>query len=175
MPGWLADTDLQSAVHDVLAKATSAVLAPHWASVITAANVFAFNAILESFYKRGFSPAVVAPPGYSMAPGSPAASGGWDRGPEFQRDLGIWYALTQLATQQKPGSITKDAIDRFDRRVELWGDDSKKIPAVAITVNGVWVDPNVKYGQPTTGPIHEGPMHVPAPWPGERDHRGPFV
>src|SRR5262249_34655920 len=93
----------------------------------------------------------------------------WDRGAEFQQDLGVWRAVTQAATMA-PETYSLKAAEGLDRRPELRG--AKDLPAVGVTVQGKWVDPAGVAGLPASLPydtrldwlIFEETRNDP-PWP----------
>jgi hypothetical protein len=90
---------LTSAVQDVLQK--SETLESFWTSIITAALSESYNDIVSVMTARGYSPGQLL---------------SWDRGIEFQTDLGIFWALAKGRVTQE---VTAEKLKELDRRQEL--------------------------------------------------------
>lgn len=137
MPGWIDAQTLGDFVKDNLAKAPSSVLKDHWSSIIAAAVTFGYQEIVSAFAERGFLLAQVAQ---------------WDRGLEFHRDLGAWYALRKM--QQIQTDVYSDkALTVLDRRMDLRGDKAKDWAPVPLTIAGVAQYPAGTFGMPEVVPI----------------------
>jgi|SRR5579859_439800 len=97
---FIADSDLQTSLANALKISTSSLPAT-WNGIITESNNSAYADILGALAGRGFTPAQVA---------------GWDRGVEFNKDIGLFWCLVKGA-----GLHGNDAtfIDKLDRRKEL--------------------------------------------------------
>lgn len=124
---FITDAQLNSALHDLLALQPGEGLMPFWNSVITACNLAAYNEILDTMGRRGFSQTVVNQ---------------WDRGAEFQTALGLWRCLQELAVRS-PDKYGQKPMMAIDRRPEL--------RRTALTIAGVWQDPDTTQGQVTVG------------------------
>ena len=130
---FINDTDLTVAVQNTIQKND---LDSWWEPIITAANSMAYNTIIDRLVQRGFSLNQI---------------NAWDRGAEFQRALGIFYALNHPAALQNTVDYSRKNLDAFDRREELTGNSNKKIPPVMLVIAGVLQEPTTKYGQVTGG------------------------
>lgn len=151
MLGWITTQTLSDFIKDNLAKAPSAALADRWDSIIDAGVTFGYSEIVSAFVDRGFTLAQVAQ---------------WDRGLEFHRDLGAWYALRRMQILQ-PDSYSDKALTLLDRRLDLKGDKTTGWPAVPLMIAGVPQSPLGTYGLPAVGPIDTtGDMFV---MPGPND------
>lgn len=128
---------LSAFVKDNLAHAIGNDLRQHWDSIIAQALLESYGEILSAFAERGFLQAQVD---------------AWDRGIEFQKSLGAWFALRRMQILQGDAYSDK-ALTILDRRIDLRGDKTKDWTAVALTINGVAQYPNGTYGLPAVGPI----------------------
>ena len=97
----------------------------YWKPILQDALQTSFMDILHGFLARGYSATQV---------------GGWDYGPAFQTDLGLFWALTK-------GGATQNYSDTFlrslDRRAEIRGDPNAGILPIPLIVAGVAVPPVV--------------------------------
>lgn len=125
---FITDVQLTVAVHDCLAIKQDNPTAKFWATLITAANIQAYQIIVDTLLQRGWSKTIIDQ---------------WDRGAEFQRDIGVWKCLTQ-GSAMSPQQYSNVALSTLDRRSEL--------KTVAVTIGGVWQEAGEIYGQPQTGP-----------------------
>jgi hypothetical protein len=100
MAGFISDATLSNALADVLQK--SEPLETFWASIVTQSNLAAYQSIRDVMAARGFSPGQLA---------------GWDRGIEFNTDIGLWWALQKGGTAKE---FSDTFINSLDRRGELW-------------------------------------------------------
>ena len=147
---------LTGLVHDALQKSATEPLgdignplAPqnsvYWTSILNRALNESYWFIVDSFLKRGFSKAIIDQ---------------WDRGIEYQSDLGVWYALQWIATQTSV-KLDQDALNVVDRRYELTGRSRaalfnvQAIQPVGLTIGGIWQWPDTAVGQASTGPVEE--------------------
>lgn len=131
---FLTDGQLTTELQNMLQQ-PDGFTAAYWPTLITSANLAAYQDIVARLAARGYSPAQIA---------------AWDRGAEFQKDIGIYWALLRGA------GLSKDAYDvaklkPFDRRLELW-DPKNAENSVPVTINGLWVAPANDL-QTATGPI----------------------
>lgn len=115
MTPWLTDTDLLDALAQVLQRGDRANLASFWAGRVKAANAAAVQEIAGRLTARGYSAAQVQ---------------GWDRGAEYQRHIGLYFALLDGGVNV---SLLPEQVRLYDRRKEL--------ETVAVLVNGVAVSP----------------------------------
>jgi len=130
VPGpYLSDDALKRALRDRLGLAASAVLPDRWNQVVTDANATGYQDILNHLRARGYTPAQID---------------GWDSRAVFNRDLGLFWALTNGAGLH---GFDDRYINKLDRRAEL--------DSLLILVGGVAVDPGDTgaEGQISTGPI----------------------
>ena len=97
---FLTDTDFRQALADTL-KMDVAKLGAYWDRQCKQAHESAYLDVRGALLARGFS-------------ASQADS--WARGAEFERDIGLFWALVRGAGVHNYGS---DFIDRLDRRAEL--------------------------------------------------------
>ncbi len=135
MPGFLTDLQLNNAVCDEIQKQRG-TLTVFWPGIITLANIWAYNEIAARLVARGFTLAQVT---------------AWDRGAEFQTDLGVWKAVTDNASMA-PASYNFAALASKDRRDELSGNPTKKIEACIVTASYVFQAPIMPVGNVNTGP-----------------------
>lgn len=107
-------------------KKASTELADYWDTIVEDALNAAYNEIVTVLSSRGYSSAQIAD---------------WDRGGEFEKDIGLFWALTKGA-----GLTGEDDrwINKLDRRKEL--------ETVSVTIDGEVVDPA------TAGDIGTGSM-----------------
>jgi hypothetical protein len=145
---------LSQAVHDVLQKSDTAQLAGYWPTLINQALRFSYWEIVNRLAMRGYSKAIIDQ---------------WDRGAEFQQDLGVWHALQWISTQTAV-KIEMDSLHMIDRRGELESFERTIGPRmqvrtdpVMVTINGVIQHPDTSVGQAVTGPI-EGGGALGYPW-----------
>jgi hypothetical protein len=144
MPGFLQDSDLNDSLADELQKVRGSLVG-FWLGVITEANQWAYNEILSRLVARGFTLAQVT---------------AWDRGAEFQRDMGVWKCIADNAVMQ-PDSYNVKAKDTLDRRKELSGAPQDNIQACILTINGVFQAPQTTVGNPNNGKVSG--WEVPSP------------
>lgn len=156
MPGWLTDFQLQQVLLDQLQKSNasnSATLEPWWEGVVSRANLWAYWEIVGRLAERGFTKSQID---------------AWDRGQEFQQDLGLWRAISQLAAMQ-PDTYSAKGLESLDRRKELTGSEREDIKPVGVTSGGLWQDPAGVPGQVSTGGYDQSQdMFV---WPDPDDSR----
>jgi hypothetical protein len=133
--GWLDEGDLSDYVKDHLQKAKTEQLKPYWDSIIRQGVTSAYYEIVSAFALRGYTK---------------AQTDQWDRGREFQLDIGAWWALKRLGVMHSD-VLGQANLDALDRRPELRG--TKEIPAVPLIVDGEILDPAGTYGQPNYGPL----------------------
>lgn len=136
LTGWIDEAQLAQYVKDHLQKAQAEQLKPYWDTMIRQGVRSAYNEIRAAFGSRGFTPAQIDQ---------------WDRGEEFQLDIGAWWALKRLGVMHSD-ILGQANLDALDRRVDLWGKPPDKLPAVLL-IDGVIQQPLGDYGQPTTGAI----------------------
>lgn len=156
---FIQDADLTSALRDVLQRAGGAQgnLRPFWNSIITNANNKAYWEIVERFMHRGYSKAIIDQ---------------WDRGAEFQRDIGLWWAL-EMGLAMDPETYNPEALKPYqlDRRSELeTGQEQGSFrKGVLLTIGGVFVQPDTSVAQAVSGGFDtSGDMFV---WPDPNDTR----
>ncbi len=122
---FITDNDLKTKLAANLKVADASQLPAGWTQIITDSNAAAYANIVGVLSARGYTGAQIA---------------SWDRGAEFNSDLGLFWCLVKGA-----GLHGNDAtfIDKLDRRKEL--------EDVAIMNGGVLVTPDtggaVGYGQ----------------------------
>jgi hypothetical protein len=121
---FLTDPDCLQAVADLL-KADVPSLPSYWPGVVAAAHVSAFQEIQGRLIARGYTPAQVLQ---------------WDRGPELEKSLTIFWALTN-------GGGLSGYDDKFIRMY----DRRKELDTVVVALNGVWTRPGDTPGQVSTG------------------------
>lgn len=97
---FVTDGELKQAIADELKKAVGD-LSTYWDRLATRGNAFAYNEIVGTLVNRGYTKAVIDT---------------WDRGEEFQIDLGIWWCLTRGAGLE---GFDSSYIGMYDRRQEL--------------------------------------------------------
>jgi hypothetical protein len=135
--GWVDFQTLSDYVKDHLQKSAAERLRPHWDSMIRQGQKAGYNEIVSAFAARGYSKAQIDQ---------------WDRGDEFQLDIGAWWALKRLGVVQAD-MLGQANLNALDRRKELWGSKKDEIPAVVLTIDGVAVTPEGTFGQPNFGPM----------------------
>jgi len=132
MPGFVTDVQLTQALADRLKQAVAALPAYYTSTIVPRANIAAYQEIVGRLLARGFAPSQIA---------------AWDRGAEFQYDLGCFFAIVYSGLY---AGYDQKTLELMDRRKELTGTDDS--PAVQVFVNGKWVQPDDTQGNPTTGP-----------------------
>lgn len=119
--------DLEYALKSVTGKDKGAGLNTKWQECIDAALNFGYGEIVTAFASRGFTKAQIDQ---------------WDRGAEFQRDLGLFHLLRE-GKAVDPSTYDPEAIRDLDRRKDLL--------LLGLTIDGVWQDPASDVGQARTG------------------------
>jgi hypothetical protein len=113
MATFLTDTELKATIANILQQ-DPAAMPSFWDDIITNANNAAYQDIYTNLVRRGFTIAQVV---------------SWDRGKEFQKDIGTYWALLRGGALGAFGEGYKG----LDRRKEL--------EAVELTINGIWQQP----------------------------------
>jgi hypothetical protein len=135
--GFISDTELTTFVGDQLKTSVSQLPAYYTSTILPRANTAAWQEIQGRLLARGFSASQIA---------------AWDRGAEFQADLGTFWAITHSGFY---AGFDKETLKLMDRREEL--------DKVQVFTGGVWVRPddsqgNTNQGSPiTTGNIFNWP------------------
>lgn len=124
---FISDADLGSFFSDVLNNPAGTVTLDWQESIVIQANLAAYWCIVDALLRRGFTKSAID---------------FWDRGPEFERALGIWFILQEMA-RRAPDLYGQKAMNATDRRTEL--------KSVGLTINGVWQNPTTGVGLPTIG------------------------
>lgn len=132
---FITDTQLAAYLKSALQKPDADFTTGYWPALVTQANLQAYNEILGRLAERGYSAAQIA---------------AWDRGAEFQKALGAFFALT-IVKANNPEQYSLQAIQLYDWRDQLTGNEQKNIKPVGVLNSGVWQDPDGPVGQPTTG------------------------
>ncbi len=101
-------------------------LPAYWSVIVADAHQNAYNTILSRLSARGFVLSQIL---------------AWDRGPEFEKDLAVWWALSEGAGTLEQETRVPTAIDR-----------SEELMTVEVTNLGVAVDPQGPQGICRTGP-----------------------
>lgn len=140
---------VQQQVSDLLKNASVADLPAWWTTIITNAQLRAYNEIFAALSGRGFTAAQIA---------------AWDRGPEFEGNMTCYYALMAGGAAE---SIDEKALASLDRSKELTGDPQH--PAVQITNGGVYQYPQGNPGTVGTGRMSPGGSIF--SWPDPSDPR----
>ncbi len=99
---FLTDIAFRQTIADVL-KTDVSKMAPGWDRVCQDAHETAYKDIRRALLARGFSAAAID---------------AWDSGEEFERDIGVWWAMNK-ARAAGLCKITTEDIQPFDRREEL--------------------------------------------------------
>ncbi len=105
-----------------LLKQTVDGMEEYWGTIVTDSRTAAYNEILSRLLARGFTPAQIA---------------SWDRGPEFEKDIALYWCLVkgEAAPTERPDDTL---LEKLDRRDDL--DD------VLVTVGGILIDPAADSG-----------------------------
>lgn len=108
MPGFLADADLLDSLQVILKPeefmGEPVTTMPTWINQsVSDANVAAYGSILSILARRRFNPTQI---------------NSWYRGPEIQRDLGLYFICRRLIAANQLSS-TMEEIKLLDRRPEL--------------------------------------------------------
>ena len=130
---FITNNQLLQAIADRLKLASTSELPAYWSSTIGPdANTAAYQEIVGQLLARGYSKSQVD---------------AWDRGAEFQKSIGLFFALSNAGVY---AGYDPETIENLDRREEL--------ERVIVTVSGEWVKPTGdKPGLITTaGPSAEG-------------------
>jgi len=138
---FITDAQLTSALSDALHRLVpnGADLMPFFSGIITRANSTAYWEIVSALMGRGFDKVQQIDL--------------WDRGPEYQTAIGLWWCL-ELGAAIDSDSYRGEALTdlKLDRRKELL------TAFVTITVNGIckWQDPMNTQGQVVVVPNSQG-------------------
>jgi hypothetical protein len=124
---FITDAELLNAVQDTLRK-TNQQMVSAWDSITSAANTQAYNEIVTILGSRGFDPTQINT---------------WDRGPEMNRRLGIFWSIVNGGALVEPDTYSANFIKVFDVREELC--------KVSVTIGGQFVYPNQVQGNPNWG------------------------
>ncbi|MCX7664395.1 MAG: hypothetical protein N2112_02490 [Gemmataceae bacterium] len=100
MPSFLTDAELKTSLAATL-KVDESSLAAYWDTLITECNQAAYLDVRGGIIQRGFSS---------------AQADAWDRGKEFQRDIGLYWLLVKGAGLHE---YDQKFIMLLDRREEL--------------------------------------------------------
>lgn len=131
---FLTDNDILDRIADVLQAASRSALPSQWASTIVPdGHRRAYNEIVSALASRGYTLSQIT---------------SWDRGTEFEADLGVWASLVKGASL---ANVTPTLLEMYDRREELRGNPAKGVPAVVVTISGAFVDPAGTAGQVVVG------------------------
>lgn len=122
---YITDAELKTALAPILRKASAAEINPLWGNIVPDANVAAYNEIIGRLTDRGFTVAQID---------------SWARNDEFNRDIGLFWALVKGAGLD---GYDDKWIERLDRREEL--------DTVAVVIDDELVDPG-----DTSGSIGQG-------------------
>lgn len=98
---FITTAELETEIAAALKLAAAADLQTFWDTVIARVNVSAYQEIVGQLIRRGYTKAVIDT---------------WDRGAEFQRDLGLYFAFT---SPQGAGAFDTKTLAQWDRRKEL--------------------------------------------------------
>jgi hypothetical protein len=102
--------------------------APWWSAAVSLPHLQAYNHIVARLAARGYTPAQIA---------------AWDRGPEFERVLGVYWALVENGILSEVGL---KCIEKYERYF-------KDLESVTLTAGGgVVQDPLGMVGQAAVGP-----------------------
>ncbi len=121
---FLTDDQCLQSVADML-KTAKASLPAYWSSVVSEAHAGAYNEIVGRLLRRGFTLAQIT---------------AWDRGAEFERQLTLFWALTNGGGLN---SYDDKFIKTFDRRKDL--DD------VQFSIANVFINPVASDGPGQVG------------------------
>jgi len=97
---FLSDSEFTTHVAASL-KVASSDLASYWSEIAGKAHQSAYYDIRGALINRGFSAAQVD---------------AWERGAEFERDIGLWWAIIRGG---RPAHIDDQMMEALDRRMEL--------------------------------------------------------
>ena len=125
------DAIVRAALKDHLNIALQIDLVSTWDSIITRGHRAAYNLILRSWLRRGYTKAHIDQ---------------WDFGLEYEIEISVWWCLTHGASVQPESYDDRQLVaQRLDRRKEL--DDE-----TFLVVGGELIVPDNTFGQVTTGP-----------------------
>lgn len=124
---FLTDGQLETALAAALKVASVSDLDDYWDTIVPQANAAAYQEILGRLLRRGFTKAQVD---------------AWDRGSEFQRDIGLYYALIKGGVYAGYDPRTVQALDR-----------RKELDSVLVFVSGVWKTPEESPGTCGSGSL----------------------
>lgn len=141
---FLPDAQIQPSVAAALHKpdwntltAGTTGAAPFWIQIVADAHVQAYNEIVTRLAARGYTLAQILT---------------WDRGPEFEKSLTVFWALNNGAGLE---ALDDKFLARLDRRDELSGNEQRGIEAVAVTAQGV---PLIPAATGAVGLVSSGPF-----------------
>jgi hypothetical protein len=100
MPSFLTDAELKASLAATL-KVDSSSLAAYWDTLITECNQAAYLDVRGGIIQRGFTS---------------TQADSWDRGKEFQRDIGLYWLLVKGAGLHE---YDQKFVQLLDRRNEL--------------------------------------------------------
>ncbi|MDE2010239.1 MAG: hypothetical protein KGJ09_09220 [Candidatus Omnitrophica bacterium] len=142
-------TQLQTAVSSILQKGAGFSVGvgadAYWNTLLNTALTRSYWEIVQRLIQRGYSKGIIDQ---------------WDRGAEYQQDLGVWVSLVMVASQTKEKITFGSLMVGLDRRGELSGrkgtDGQWIIDPVMVTIGGVLQQPDTDVSQVTTGQIQGG-------------------
>lgn len=146
------DSVTLQALSDALQQAGVSTLAGQLPSINTRYHVRAYGDIVTRLAQRGYTLAQIT---------------SWDRSAEFETDLTVFYALSMAFVNT---TVDLKFLAQFDRRQELSG--GPDMPAVGLTINGVFQDPLGTAGQPQVGKEDTSRDVFSWPDPGDSDELG---
>ena len=120
---YLQDSDIEIALASLLKVASFASVANYWTDIVQKSHAAAYQDIFNALIRRGFTPAQIA---------------AWDRGPEFENHIALFWCLVNGGGLQQ---YDPTYIKMLDRRPEL--------RTVEVSNNGVWQSPGIA---PPSGP-----------------------
>lgn len=109
MPSFLTDAELKTSLAATL-KVASGDLPAYWDTLVTECNSAAYLDVRGGLLQRGFTSTQVD---------------AWDRGKEFQRDIGLYWLLVKGA-----------GLHEYDQKFVMLLDRRKELQTVIVELNG---------------------------------------
>jgi hypothetical protein len=99
---------------------------PFWANAVDLPQKSAYNQIVGVLSSRGYSLNQIQ---------------NWDRGSEFERVIALYWALVSNGVLSQAG---QQYVEKFEYYIRM-------LYTVSVTINGLFVPPDLQYGQPNVG------------------------
>lgn len=116
---FITDTQLQNELAARLKRVGIDITnSAYWPTLVTDANLWAYNEIIRRMAMRGFLLTDLT------NPPNPPYTGPWLEGTRFNIRLGLWYAISEGGVGD---AFKADQLDKLDEREKLWNSDGMNL------------------------------------------------